>query len=263
MAFPDPIVDDHDHASFAEHGATTLNIHPLGHTPMGEDGKPYSYIGEMDTYGNLTVVQVLGRGSMPGFTVLDTSDPAAPTPIGRAEMPYSYVVDVKWSPEGKYVFAAAQAGTDRQRSDQTPADDPSGFVLTSNGFTQWDMSDPTAPVAIAGGLMEPEGCHMLSVKDVGGELTVFCVAQGVVTIFQYADSGAWTQVGAISPGPTQSGTDRLAGEIVAAGPNAPFAALLGMGPHDITIQEDPLTTGRLIASVSFWAIRSPPCGSSM
>lgn len=249
--FLDPIADDHDHASFAEHALATPSMHLIGHTTMSEDGKPFSYIGEMDTFGDLTVVQVLGRGSMPGFVVIDTSDPAAPKPIGRAQMPYSYVVDVKWSPDGKFVFAAAQAGTNRQRSDKGPADDPFGFLATANGFTQFDMSDPTKPVAVAGGLVEPMGCHMLSVQDLG-ELTVFCAAQGVVRIFQFAGGGAWTEVGAISPGPTPTGVDRLASEAIAAGPSAPFAALLGAGPHDVTIQEDPLEPGRFLASVSFW-----------
>ena len=251
-AFLDPIADDHDHASFADHALATANMHLLGHTTMDPDGAPYSYIGEMDTYGNLTVVQVLGRGSMPGFVVLDVSDPAAPVPIGRAEMPYSYVVDVKWSPDGKHVFAAAQAGTNRQQSDTPPTQDPFLYAVQANGFTQWDMSDPTTPVAVAGGLMEPGGCHMLSVKELGGELTVFCIARGIVHVFQYADGAAWRQVSAFGPGASSTGVERLVAETVGAGPNAPFAALLGVGPHDITIQEDPIEPGRFIASVSYW-----------
>lgn len=242
--FVDPIADDHDHASFAEHALFTPNMHLIGHTPMGEDGTPYSYVGEMDTFGNLTVVQVLGRGSTPGFVVLDTSDPGAPTPIGRAEMPYSYVVDVKWSPDGRFVFAASQ---------QTPGphpEDPATAVLQSWGFTQFDMSDPTAPVAIAGGFT-PQGCHMLSVKELGG-LTVFCIARGIVHVFREADGGAWTEVSAFGPGVPPAGLDRVVSETLAAGANAPFAALLGMGPHDITVQEDPIEPGRFIASVSYW-----------
>jgi len=248
--FVDPIVDEHDHASFADHALWTPNMHLIGHTPMGEDGKPFSYIGEMDTFGDLTVVQVLGRGSMPGFVVLDTSDPAAPIVIGRAEMPYSYVVDVKWSPDGKYVFAASQAGpTGRGGGGQTPADDPFRFLLTGNGFTQFDMSDPTKPTAIAGGLAENSGCHMLSVKELRGELTVFCIARGLVTVYQHVAGGAWSQVNAFGPGATTTGVERLVGETLAGGPNA---LLLGVGPHDITIQEDPIEPGRFIASVSYW-----------
>lgn len=250
-AFPDPIVDDHDHASFAEHNLSTDTMRLVGWTPMSEDGKPYSYIGEMDTYGNLTVVQVLGRGSMPGFVVLDTSDPANPTPIGRADMPFSYVVDVKWSPDGKSVFAASQAGTNRQRSGQSPADDPLFAALTGNGFTQWDMSDPTNPVAVGGGLSEPTGCHMLSVKEMGGELYVFCVAN-VVKVYAYTGEGAWTEVAAIGPGTSGEGLDRVVAETVGAGPNAASALLLGAEPHDLTIQEDPLEPGRFLASVSYW-----------
>lgn len=245
-AFVDPILDDHEHGAFAEHNFSTPNMHLIGHTPMGDDGKPYSYIGEMDSYGDLTVVQVLGRGSTPGFVVLDTSDPSAPKPIGRAEMPYSYVVDVKWSPDGKYVFAASQ-----QRPAPHP-EDPATAVLQSWGFTQFDMSDPTAPVAFAGGFAAPSGCHMLSVKELAGELTVFCISQGIVRIYQHAEGGAWLEVGAITPDRTDSGVERLVTEVAAAGPNAGFAALLGAGPHDITIQEDPIEAGRFIASVSYW-----------
>lgn len=246
-AFLDPIVDEHDHASFAEHALSTPNMQLVGHTTMSEDGKALSYIGEMDTFGDLTVVQVLGRGSTPGFVVVDTSDPAAPTPIGRAEMPASYVVDVKWSPDGAYVFAASQ---------QLPSpagDDPTTGLLQGWGFTQWDMSEPTAPVAIAGGIA-PEGCHMLSVKELGGALTVFCIAPGTVHVFRELDGGAWTQVNAFGPGVGTTGAQRVVGETIAAGPgpNAVFSAMLSAGPHDITIQEDPLEPGRHIASVSYW-----------
>lgn len=241
--FVDPIVDDHDHASFAEHNLSTPDMHLLGHTTMSADGNPFSYIGEMDTYGNLTVVQILGRGSTPGFVVLDVSDPGAPTPIGRAEMPASYVVDVKWSPDGQYVFAASQ---------QTPSptgDDPTTSLLQGWGFTQWDMTDPTAPVAIAGGLA-PEGCHMLSVKDLGG-LTVFCIAPGTVHVFRETGGGAWTQVNAFGPGLGTTGLQRVLGETIAAS-NPATSLLLSAGPHDITIQEDPIEPGRFIASVSYW-----------
>ena len=244
-SFVDPIVDDHDHASFAEHAFSTPNMHLVGHTTMTEDGKPFSYIGEMDTFGNMTVVQVLGRGSTPGFVVLDTSDPSSPTPIGFAAMPYSYVVDVKWSPDGKYVFAASQ-----QNPGAYP-EDPATALLQSWGFTQFDMSDPTAPVPFAGGFT-PQGCHMLSVKDLGGELTVFCIARGLVHVFQHVEGGAWSQVSAFGPGRTPTGAERVVSETIAAGPGAPNALLLGVGPHDITIQEDPLEPGRFIASVSYW-----------
>ena len=260
-SFLDPIADDHDHGVAADHAFSTPNMELLGHTTMTEDGKPYSYIGEMDTWGDLTVVQVLGRGSVPGFVVLDTSDPAAPTPIGRADMPTSYVVDVKWSPDGAYVFAASQAlpGVD--------TDDPITGALQSSGFTQWDMTDPAAPVAVAGGFVQ-DGCHMLSVKELGGgrrvsggddaapgrvgTLTVFCISQGLVHVFQELGGGAWTQVNVFGPGAPPPGLDRVLAETIAAGPSAPQTALLAMGPHDITIQEDPLEPGRFVASVSYW-----------
>ena len=242
-AFVDPIVDEHDHASFADHALSTPNMHLLGHTTMSDDGKPHSYIGEMDTFGDLTVVQVLGRGSTPGFVVLDVSDPAAPAPIGRAEMPASYVVDVKWSPDGAYVFAASQ------QTPNTNGPDPATGLLQGWGFTQWDMSDPAAPVAIAGGLA-PEGCHMLSVKDLGG-LTVFCISPGTVHVFREAGGGAWTQVNAFGPGVGATGVQRVVGETLAAS-NPATSLLLSAGPHDITIQEDPLEPGRAIASVSYW-----------
>lgn len=249
-AFVDPIVDDHDHASFADHALWTPSMTLLGHSPLGEDGKPYSYVGEMDTNGDLTVVQVLGRGSMPGFVVLDTSDPANPTPIGRAEMPWSYVVDVKWSPDGKSVFAASQkgAGAGRASTSKPLTDDPATALISQNGFTQWDMTDPTKPVAIAGGLAEPTGCHMLSVKEVGGETFVFCVAN-VVTVYRYADGGAWQQVAAIGPG-SDDGLERVLDESVACLPGT--CALLSAEPHDITVQPDPKDESRLIASVSYW-----------
>ena len=249
-AFVDPIVDDHDHASFEDHALATASMSLVGHTPMGEDGKPYSYIGEMDTFGNLTVVQVLGRGSTPGFVVLDVSDPANPTPIGRAEMPWSYVVDVKWSPDGKSVFAASQkgAGAGRASTSKPLTDDPATALISQNGFTQWDMTDPAKPVAVAGGLAEPMGCHMVSVKEVGGTLYVFCVAN-VVTVYAYAGGGAWQQVAAMGPG-SDHGADRVLDESLGCLPGT--CALLSAEPHDITVQPDPLDESRLIASVSYW-----------
>lgn len=250
-AFVDPIVDDHDHAAFEEHNLSTPSMELVAHTTMAEDGNPFSYIGEMDTSGNLTVVQVLGRGSMPGFVVLDVADPAAPTPIGRAEMPFSYVVDVKFSPDGKSVFAASQAGPQRSRAHSPPTDDPVSAALTGNGFTQWDLTDPAAPVAVAGGLAEPTGCHMLSVKELGGTLTVFCIANTVL-VYQYADQGAWVQVATMGPGTSGAGLERVVGETVAAGTGAPGAFLLGAEPHDITVQEDPKEAGRWLAVVSYW-----------
>lgn len=249
--FVDPIVDEHDHGAAAEHNLSTATMELVGHTTMSEDGDPYSYIGEMDTYGNLTVVQVLGRGSMPGFVVLDTSNPAAPTPIGRAQMPYSYVVDVKWAPDGQSVFAASQAGTSRQRSDVPVTDDPANALLTGNGFTQFDMRDPTAPVAVSGGLSEPTGCHMLSVKEIAGETLVFCVAN-VVKVYAYAEGGAWTEVGALAPNLASEGVMRTLEEALGAGASAPNSLLLSAEPHDITIQEDPIEPGRFVASVSYW-----------
>lgn len=251
LPFVDPIVDDHDHASFADHNFSTPSMHLVAHTAMSEDGKPFSYIGEMDTWGNLTVVQVLGRGSMPGFVVLDVTDPAAPKPVGRAEMPFSYVVDVKFSPDGKSVFAASQAGIGHRNTHSPMTDDPTFAALTGNGFTQWDLSDPAAPVAVAGGLAEPTGCHMLSVKELGGALTVFCVAN-VVSVYQYSDGGAWVQVAALGPGTSGEGAERILSETLGAGTNAAGAFLLGAGPHDVTVQEDPKEAGRWIATVSYW-----------
>lgn len=250
-AFVDPIVDDHDHAAFEEHAFSTPSMELVAHTTMTDDGKALSYVGEMDTWGNLTVVQVLGRGSMPGFVVLDLSDPTRPTPIGRAEMPFSYVVDVKFSPDGKSVFAASQAGPQRSRAHSPVTDDPGTAALTGNGFTQWDLTDPAKPVAVAGGLAEPTGCHMLSVKELGGKLTVFCVANAVL-VYQYADQGAWVQVAAMGPGAGGEGLERVVGETVDAGTGAANALLLGAEPHDVTVQEDPKEPGRWIATVSYW-----------
>ena len=249
-AFVDPIVDDHDHAAFEEHALSTASMALVAHTTMSDDGKALSYIGEMDTSGNLTVVQVLGRGSMPGFVLLDVSDPAAPTPVGRAQMPTAYVVDVKFSPDGKHVFAAGQAGPTRGRAAEQV---PGGFedAVGANGFVQWDVSDPADPVRVGGGLVEPTGCHMLSVKVLQEELTVFCVANTVM-VFQHAGEGAWTQVAAMGPGASGAGLERVVDETVAAGTGAANALLLGAEPHDITVQEDPLEPGRWLALVSYW-----------
>lgn len=251
LSFIDPIVDDHDHGSLADHNLSMPSMRLVGHTTMNAEApaEAFSYIGEMDTHGNLTVVQVLGRGSMPGFVVLDVSDPANPTPIGRAQMPFSYVVDVKFSPDGAYVFAGSQGGAAGSNGHAAPTDDPVNAFLTSEGFTQFDMSDPTNPVAIAGGWVSG-GCHMLSVKEIAGTLSVFCIAD-TVQVFQYLEGGAWTQVAALAP--ETAGASQLLGEVASGSPNsAANALLLGATPHDVTVQPDPLDESRWIAAVSYW-----------
>lgn len=245
-SFLDPVVDDHDHASFADHALATASMSLVGHTTMSDDGKPFSYIGEMDTFGDLTVVQVLGRGSMPGFVVLDVSDPAAPTPIGRAEMPWSYVVDVKWSPDGKRVFAASQSPTGFVSGGQEPwTADPFVAVVSGQGFTEWDMTDPTAPKPLAGAFVPGGGCHMLSVKDVGDSRYVFCIGQTVLVFQATVAGGPWVQVAAMGPGASGKGLGQIQREL-------PGSATFGSTPHDITVQSDPKDETRLIASVSYW-----------
>ncbi|HVL48975.1 MAG TPA: hypothetical protein VM889_10495 [Candidatus Thermoplasmatota archaeon] len=227
--FVDPIVDDHDHADFEAHNLSMDTMALVGWTPLGEEGKPYSYIGELDFHGDLVVVQILGRGSVPGFVLVDVADPTKPTVVGRAMMPDAYVVDVKFSPDGKYVFAASQ---------RTAAPSEIGEkALATAGVAVWDVTDPKAPKFVSATPVPPLGCHMLSVKDYAGGRWVFCVGEAIeiysweanrlVPRSRYIPHGTAGVLGFVN------GPDRT-----------PF-------PHDMTFVIDPLDK-RPTLYVSYW-----------
>ncbi|HWG90386.1 MAG TPA: hypothetical protein VNZ52_06000 [Candidatus Thermoplasmatota archaeon] len=241
--FVDPIPEDdgHDHADAAQHNFSTPTMEQIGFNILSGEETAYSYIGEMDWRGDLLVVQVLGRGSMPGFVLVNVSDPRNPQVVGRADLPYSYVVDVKFSPDGTRVFAASQAGTSR-----APLI-PGGLdlsYLNRNGVAVFDIRDPAQPLLEGVMPVEPSGCHMLSVAEVAGGLHVFCVADTIaIFVVEEDPQGKWTllPVGQYSPQST-AGTD----ETIESRETAP-----GPLPHDMTFQFDPVD-GTPLLYVSYW-----------
>jgi hypothetical protein len=230
--FVNPIVPDHDHSDPAAHALWTESMRKIAYHPLGEDGKPFSYIGEMDRHEDLVVVEILGRGSTPGFVLVDVSDPENPDVVGRAEMPDQYVVDVKFSPDGRYVFAGSQNGPEPGLSGSLE------MGLATDGLLVWDVSDPTEPRFVSATPV-PTGCHMLSVKDYAGERWVFCVGV-TIQIFSVVDERAIPR--------SQYSPQSLTGVTTLDPVNAPLPGPL---PHDMTVVEDPVD-GTMTMYVSYW-----------
>ncbi len=237
-SFIDPIVDDHDHANGAEHAFTTASMEELGFNVLGDDGKPFSYIGEIDYQGDHAYVAVIGRGSVPGFVIVDVSDATAPVVVGRAEMPNAYVVDVKVDDAGEFVYAASQSSF--TGSAIAGLDD----ALGRSGVRVWDVRDKTAPKLVSSTPMQTGGCHMLSYWQHGGKENLACVGDTIVFFNTMTDAtGAKRLVPAGQYAPqSAAGLDETLSSREAA--PGPF-------PHDETFQFDPVT-GAPILFVSYW-----------
>lgn len=247
--FEDFIEVEHDHLDFAAHAVTSPTIEPVAHLVLGDaPGEPYSYIGEMDTRGDLAVVSVVGAGSTPGFVLLDVSEPASPTVLSRATMATSYVVDVKLSWDGQYVFAATQL-TGSRRADALTGGigSPDATTLMQNGVAIWDVSDPTAPRAVGFHPYEYRGCHMVSYAEVAGSEWLFCIEQALqVLAFERGDPAVLVPQATYYPfGPeaTLASAERRQG--------APTSIPGMQVAHDATFQFDPLD-GRPLLVVSHW-----------
>jgi hypothetical protein len=230
-AFVDPIEPYHDHTVAADHALWTPNMQKLSYLPLGEDGKPHRYIGEIATKGDLAFVAVEGgRAFAPdvsGFDVVDIKDPSQPKVIGRAKTAYSTAHDVKPSVQGPWIYQGSQYGT--APGPMALAEGP--HALYNNGILTWDVRDPTNPRLIGFTPVDPSGCHMVSVGVVADVEYVFCAAtlRGL-EIFRATDVAGQrvlTAVGLWKPGDLNA----------------------NVWPHDMTFQFDPLN-GRPIMVVS-------------
>ncbi len=236
-AFLDPILDSHDHADPAEHALKTASMHELGFNVLGDDGKPFTYIGEIDWLGDYAYIAVIGRGSLPGFVIVDVTDATNPVVVGRGEMPNAYVVDVKIDDDGKFLYAASQAGT--------RTGTPTGLqdALGRYGVWVWNVEDKTKPVLVSQTPVAASGCHMLSYWKHNGE-HLACTGETIL-FFDPVDDALGTRrltpVGQYSP-QSQEGLD----ETTRSGETGP-----GPLPHDQTIQTDPVT-GNPVMFVSHW-----------
>ncbi|HEV8360739.1 MAG TPA: hypothetical protein VGR28_09830 [Candidatus Thermoplasmatota archaeon] len=237
--FTDFIVDDHEHNDQALHTFASPTMAELAHVPLGEDGAPYSYIGEIDTRANLSAVAIVARGSAPGFQLLDTTDPAQPQRLGRAEAPWAYGADVKLTADGAFALLASQGPGTGGPVVPTDPTALAGPFLERSSIGVYDLADPLQPSLVHVAPVAPTGCHMITIGEVQGQEYVWCINAALTTLrFDRAPVPTLTPVAVYFP----------------FGPDVPPTVVeksLGVLPHDATFQLDPLD-GTPLVVVSHW-----------
>lgn len=234
----DPIVDERELAwDFSTYNVRTCDLFTVGHTPLrwAADGAPdpHGYIGEIDIKAehDLAAVAALGAGPERGTAyLLDISDRANPQVLSSIEQGGTYLVDVKISPDGRYLAAASQTAPSAELLEGVP---PAtlGAELTSNyGFTLYDIRDPSNPSYM---MTYPDlgtGCHMLSFVIIQDTHVIACVSD-VLKVWGFVEAAPGTLVplGFVPYVPTDAGT----------------------GLHDMTISYDDVT-GAPTMAVSRW-----------
>lgn len=258
----DPIVDDQDLAfDFETYNVRTCSLAAVGWTPLrwddAGDPDPHGYIGEIDMRGDLDLgaVAVLGLApESPRVYLLDISDRARPEVLSTIAQTGTYLVDVKISDDGRYLFTASQSLPGPGEAGELLALSPTADV----GFTVYDISDPAAPVWV-NTFVEPggDGCHMMSHEIVQGVDTISCIAQNVRVYGLDRVGGRLLTRGFVDyhPGgvPVPSGLGP-AGDPTCSLPSEapdPGVCALTEGPHDVTVQVDE-QTGQVLAVVSHW-----------
>ncbi|MDX1611731.1 MAG: hypothetical protein R3185_05130, partial [Candidatus Thermoplasmatota archaeon] len=239
--FTDFIVTEHDHEDPVAHTASSPTMEHVAWDQLNDEHAE-SYIGELDTQAGLTAVAVLGQGSVPGFVLLDTSDPSQPERLGRGEAPAAYAVDVKLTEDGQFAMLATQkVTTSRVSGEPTQETVTEGTYAMRNGIILYDISDPTNPEIVSFAPAEAFGCHMLSIAQIEGTEWVFCINQSLTVYrFERSPEPQLVQAGIFWPFGEQ-GYDTLTSK----------ATPLGATPHDMTFQLDPLTETPVL-TVSHW-----------
>jgi hypothetical protein len=230
-------------------------------------GDPHRYIGEIDMRGDLDLgaVAVVGNGEAPTVYLLDITDRAAPVVHATIEQVGTYIVDVKISDDGDFLFTASQS---LPAIGEVPIDPAEPAIFA--GFTIYDIRDRTAP-AFVQTVVSPDdiGCHMLSHEVIAGTDVVFCVGQQVKAhgFLRNGDGLPWTYLGPLlyflpdGSGPVLPGNcvnDEILlalalGQVDGAtgGATTPIRELLCNGPHDMTVRVDEVDQTTLM-TVSHW-----------
>jgi hypothetical protein len=237
-----PLVEA-DKWSFASTNTRTCNLPAIGWSALSEDGVPHKYIGEIDMRGDLDLgaVAVLGNGETPRVYLLNISNRAQPVVLSSIEQSGTYIVDVKISSDGRYLYTASQnIGVGEVAS--LPQ------LTGPTGFTVYDIADPADPRYV---LTSPDlgyGCHMLAHRLVGNTDALFCVSSNI-KIFGFERSGGnLAPLGYIEYFPQENGIPTPSWHPLSALlPARPLP--LTSGPHDMTVQE---VDGRLLMTVSHW-----------
>jgi hypothetical protein len=252
----DPIADlsveemwFHDHRNLR-----TCSLPAIGHHPLRE-GDPHNYLGEIDMRGDLDLgaVAVLGNQEKPMVYILDISDRASPQILSVIEEDNTYIVDVKFSEDGAYLFTSSQNVPTNPEFDNLPQ------LTGPTGFTVYDISDPADP---QWELTVPDpqfGCHMMSHKIIGGVDVLFCVSQQIRAYRLDRTPDGLVVLGFVDYIPTKNGVPTPSNPPLVGGlvppEGRPVRDLvfneLTNSPHDMTVQEDPVD-GRTYAFVSHW-----------
>ncbi len=260
----DPIQPDSDPWNHEATNVRTCSLPAIGWHPLRGDPEspgtadPHNYLGEIDMRGdlNLGAVAVLGRNEVPTVYLLDIANRSEPVVLSTITQAATYIVDVKISDDGDYLFAASQ---------NLPTSVPAGFpeapagLSTPVGFTIYDIRDPRAPVFVQTvASVDDLGCHMLSHEIIDDTDVVFCVGQQVHAHgFVRNPTGPWAHLGAFSYFPPEGSNalplvgcvnDSLYLSVAGAGA---VNDLLCSGPHDMTVRADPVD-GRIYMTVSHW-----------
>ncbi len=230
-----------DAFDFQTYNLRTCSLAAIGHTPLrfNQDGTgaPHRYIGEIDMRGDLGAVAVLGNGETPTVYILDTTDRAAPVVLSTIAQVGTYITDVKISDTGRYLFTASQGSSGQGELAEFPE-------LTANaGFSAYDISNPAAPVYLATYDNSPGGCHMLSSERIGDTEVVVCISDVVrVWGLEEVAPGQLVPLGYVPYIPDDG---------VGCAVPLPVPCVGVQGPHDATVQVDPVTDQRLMI-VSHW-----------
>lgn len=246
----DPIVDERELAEdFQSTNLRTCSLPAIGWTPLRDDadGGPHKYIGEIDMRGDLGLgaVAVLGNQETGGIYVLDIGDRANPEVLSFIPQPGAYVVDVKFSDDGKVLYAASQ---------NTPGPEFVGTLpdlVAPQGFTVYDVADPTSPVHLGFVLDEQLGCHMLDPVQVAAtQDAVMCVSNNLKS-YLIERGPTFANLQFVEYFPSRDGIPTPSLPVALAG-DAPLGPT--QGPHDMTAyhEGDGFGDGNSYLVVSHW-----------
>lgn len=242
-----PLLDEHDHADPALHALQTASFAKLGHHALGENASSAlgSY-GELDVQGDFAFVAVTGdAGEVPGFIVVDLTARDAPVPVSFTATPPTRVADVKATADAATLFVGAQTITPETRHWSPGGAREAVELAAQNGILAFDVSDKTAPVFLTATIVDT-GCHMLAVKEIAGSTVVFC-AGATVRVFEWSGDALVPLAEYHPADPTDN--DELGSQETPEG--IVFGGVFQSIPHDMTVQDDPLT-GTPVLLVSYW-----------
>ncbi|MBI4393451.1 MAG: hypothetical protein HY556_06615 [Euryarchaeota archaeon] len=261
----------HNHSDPDEHQWQTSSMHLIAHHALGDvPGVARGSYGEMDVYKNLAAIATLGEaGELAGIVLMDITTAYEPkllsfTPVYH--MPR--LADLKFSDDGKYVFAATQRYTTNanlqdptsaqrkvpQPNQSTAMDDTERAQwIAANGIQVYDAADPTKPLPLLAWTYQEYGVHMLSYKRIAGREYLFSVGSTILVYEFLRDSPAGESIRLVSQYNAQDSDGVMT--IVGNDMSSPFTyyndVRLGLRPHDMTVQDDPLT-GKPVMYVSYW-----------